>query len=298
MESVIAHGADGIGLYRSEFLFIRPNRFPTEEEQFQAYRRVLESVKGKSVTIRSLDLGGDKVISGFNGINESNPILGWRAVRFCLSRPDIFKAQLRALLRSSVYGNLKIMFPMISGIEELKNILALLEETKDELRRRDIPFDNDVPVGIMIEVPSAALTSDILARYVDFVSIGTNDLIQYTIAVDRENERIAYLYEPFHPGVLRLIRLVVDNCHKKGIQVGMCGEMAGDLNAVVILIGLGLDEFSMSPIVIPEIKKIIRSITISEAEEVVGTIMDMTSFREIDIYMKKWSEKHLDFISY
>lgn len=298
VESVIAHGADGIGLYRSEFLFIRPNRFPTEEEQFQAYRSVLESVKGKSVTIRTVDLGGDKVIPGFNGINESNPILGWRAVRFCLSRPDIFKAQLRAMLRSSVYGNLKIMFPMISGIEELESILTLLEETKDELKGRDVPFNNDIPVGIMIEVPSAAFTSDILARRVDFVSIGTNDLIQYTIAVDRENERIAYLYEPFHPAVLRLIKLIVDNCHEKGIPVGMCGEMAGDLNAAVILIGLGLDELSMSPIVIPEIKKIIRSITIAEAEEVVGTIMAMKSFREIDIYMKQWSGKHLDFISY
>ncbi|HEB10435.1 MAG TPA: phosphoenolpyruvate--protein phosphotransferase [Spirochaetales bacterium] len=298
VESVIAHGADGIGLYRSEFLFIRPNRFPTEEEQFQAYRSVLESVKGKSVTIRTVDLGGDKVIPGFNGINESNPILGWRAVRFCLSRPDIFKAQLRAMLRSSVYGNLKIMFPMISGIEELESILTLLEETKDELKGRDVPFNNDIPVGIMIEVPSAAFTSDILARQVDFVSIGTNDLIQYTIAVDRENERIAYLYEPFHPAVLRLIKLIVDNCHEKGIPVGMCGEMAGDLNAAVILIGLGLDELSMSPIVIPEIKKIIRSITIAEAEEVVGTIMAMKSFREIDIYMKQWSGKHLDFISY
>lgn len=298
VESVIAHGADGIGLYRSEFLFIRPNRFPTEEEQFQAYRSVLESVKGKSVTIRTVDLGGDKVIPGFNGINESNPILGWRAVRFCLSRPDIFKAQLRAMLRSSVYGNLKIMFPMISGIEELESILTLLEETKDELKGRDVPFNNDIPVGIMIEVPSAAFTSDILARQVDFVSIGTNDLIQYTIAVDRENERIAYLYEPFHPAVLRLIKLTVDNCHEKGIPVGMCGEMAGDLNAAVILIGLGLDELSMSPIVIPEIKKIIRSITIAEAEEVVGTIMAMKSFREIDIYMKQWSGKHLDFISY
>lgn len=298
VESVIAHGADGIGLYRSEFLFIRPNRFPTEEEQFQAYRSVLEAVKGKSVTIRTLDLGGDKIIPGFNGINESNPILGWRAVRFCLSRPDIFKAQLRAMLRSSVYGNLKIMFPMISGIEELESVLALLEETKDELKRRDVPFNNDVPVGIMIEVPSAAFTSDILARQVDFFSIGTNDLIQYTIAVDRENERIAYLYEPFHPGVLRLVKLIVDNCHEKGIPVGMCGEMAGDLSAAVILIGLGLDELSMSPIVIPEIKKIIRSITIAEAEEVVGTIMEMKSFREIDIYMKQWSGKHLDFICY
>jgi phosphotransferase system enzyme I (PtsI) len=297
IDSVLAHGADGIGLYRSEFLFILPKRFPAEEEQLSAYAQVLESMKPREVTIRTLDLGGDKIIPGVRSVEESNPILGWRAVRFCLSRPDIFKTQLRALLRASVHGNLKIMFPMISGIEELENTLEVLEQAKSELRAQGHPFDEGVPVGIMIEVPSAAFTSDILARKASFFSIGTNDLIQYTIAVDRENERIAYLYEPFHPGVLRLIRMVIENAHAGGIPVGMCGEMAGDPYAAVVLLGLGLDEFSMSAIGIPEIKRIIRSVTISEAEELVGAIMEMKTYREIDVYVRTWMGERFDFIA-
>jgi len=297
IDSVLAHGADGIGLYRSEFLFIVPKRFPAEEEQLAAYLRVLESMKPREVTIRTLDLGGDKIIPGVRPVEESNPILGWRAVRFCLSRPEIFKTQLRALLRASVHGNLKIMFPMISGVEELESTLEVLEQAKQELRREGHPFDEEIPVGIMIEVPSAAFTSDILAKKVSFFSIGTNDLIQYTIAVDRENERIAYLYEPFHPGVLRLIRMVIDSAHAGGIPVGMCGEMAGDPYAAVILLGLGLDEFSMSAIGIPEIKRIIRSVTVSEAEELVGTIMEMKSYREIDACVRTWMEERFDFIA-
>ncbi len=298
VESVLAHGADGVGLYRSEFLYILPGRFPGEEEQLSAYARVLESMKPRSVTIRTLDLGGDKIIPGVKPGGETNPILGWRAVRFCISRPDVFKSQLRALLRASVHGNLKIMFPMISGIEELNRVLEYLEESKEELRREGLPFDAEVPVGAMIEVPSAAFTSDILAKKVSFFSIGTNDLIQYTIAVDRENERIAYLYQPFHPAVLRLIKLIIDNGHASGIPVGMCGEMAGDTNAAVILLGLGLDEFSMSAIGIPEIKRIIRSVSISEAEEVVGSIMDMRSSAEIAQAVKLWTEERFDFIAY
>lgn len=298
VDSVLAHGADGIGLYRSEFLYILPHRFPLEEEQVAAYKHVLESMNPRSVTIRTLDLGGDKLIPSVKAIDENNPILGWRAVRFCIARPDIFKTQLRALLRASVYGNLKIMFPMISGIEELNLVLELFGEAQEELRKKGVPFKEDIPVGIMIEVPSAAFTSDILAKKVDFFSIGTNDLIQYTIAVDRENERIAYLYEPFHPGVLRMIKLVIDNAHSQGIPVGMCGEMAGDVNASIILLGLGLDEFSMSAIGIPEIKKIIRSVTIAEAEEAAGYIMEMKSYREIDQYMRSWMEEKFDFVSH
>lgn len=298
VSSALAHGADGIGLYRSEFLFIQPNRFPTEEEQYRAYRRVLESMPGRSITIRTLDLGGDKVIPGFKGTNENNPILGWRAVRFCLSRPDVFKTQLRALLRSSMHGRLKIMFPMVSGIEELQSIFALLEESKEELRREGTPFREDIPVGIMIEVPSAAFTSDILARAVDFFSLGTNDLIQYTIAVDRENQRIAYLYEPFHPAVLRIIKLVVDNAHSCGIPVGMCGEMAGDVNAALVLLGLGLDELSMSAISIPEVKRIVRSVTLAEAEQMVSAVMEMNSYREIGEFVQRWMEERFDLVAY
>jgi phosphotransferase system enzyme I (PtsI) len=227
---------------------------------------------------------------------ESNPILGWRAVRFCLSRQDVFLAQLRALLRASVHGNLKLMFPMISGVEELEAVLGVMEQAKQELRARGEAFDEQVPIGIMIEVPSAAFTSDILARRVNFFSIGTNDLIQYLIAVDRENERIAYLYEPFHPGVLRLLKTVIDNAHANGIPVGMCGEMAADPYAAVVLLGLGLDEFSMSSIAIPEIKRIIRSVTLAEAEELAGSVLSMKSQREVDRRVRQWLEERFEFI--
>lgn len=295
-DSALAHGADGVGLFRSEFLYILPKRFPTEEEQLEAYTRVLQAMNPRAVTIRTLDLGGEKIIPGVTPGGESNPILGWRAVRFCISRPQIFKAQLRALLRASTHGNLKIMFPMISGIEELDATLELLDEAKQELVARGERFEQDIPVGIMIEVPSAAFTSDILARRVSFFSIGTNDLIQYMIAVDRENERIAYLYEPFHPAVLRLLKTVVDNAHASGIPVGICGEMAADPYAVVVLLGLGLDEFSMSSIAIPETKRIIRSVTLAEAEDLVGTILEMKSFREIDRHVRSWMEERFEFI--
>ena len=298
VESVLVHGADGIGLYRSEFLFMQPGRVPSEEEQFIAYKSVLESMDGKPVTIRTLDVGGDKFIPSVNNIVENNPLLGWRAIRFCIEHKEFFKYQLRALLRASVFGNLKIMFPMISGVEELEQALNILKETKEELRSEKINFIEKIPVGIMIEVPSAALTSDILARKVDFFSIGTNDLIQYTIAVDRGNEKIASLYEPFHPGVLRLIQMVIENAHKQGLSVSMCGEMAGDIYSSVILLGLGLDVYSMSAISIPEIKRIIRSVSMTDAEELVGTIMSMKSFGDIDQYVKNWMEEKFDIIKY
>ncbi|MCD6120575.1 MAG: phosphoenolpyruvate--protein phosphotransferase [Spirochaetales bacterium] len=298
VNSVIFHGADGIGLFRSEFLYIQPNKFPDEEEQCRAYKSVLESLKGKSVTIRTLDLGGDKQVPGLNMTEEKNPILGWRAIRYCLSQPDFFKIQLRALLRASVHGNLKIMFPMISGVEEVEHSLEIYETAKKELKAEGIEFNENIPIGIMIEIPSAAVTTDILAKKVDFFSIGTNDLIQYTIAVDRGNERIAYLYEPFHPGVLRLIQLTIENGHKQGIPVGMCGEMASNPLATVILLGMGLDEFSMSSISIPEIKRIIRSTAILDAEEVVGNIMEMKSYSEITKYLKNWMREYFDFETY
>jgi len=297
-ESVIAHGADGIGLYRTEYLFMEPGDFPSEEVQFEEYSRVLRAMEGKGgVTLRTLDIGGDKVIAGMEGIDEQNPILGWRAVRFCLSRKDIFTTQLRAMLRASVYGDLKIMFPMISGVRELDNVLKVLNSVKKELKKEGIAFNEKIPIGIMIEVPSAALISDVLAKRVDFFSIGTNDLIQYTIAVDRGNEKIAYLYEPFHPGVLRLLKIIVENAHSAGIPVGMCGEMAGYPLAAVLLLGLGLDIYSMSAFTIPEIKEIIRSVSVMEAEELVGIISEMKSAHEIDGYIRKWMNERFDLIS-
>jgi phosphotransferase system enzyme I (PtsI) len=296
-ESAIAHGADGIGLYRSEFLFLRNAGLPSEDEQYEAYSRVLGAMGDKVVTIRTLDLGGDKTMSELKDIDEANPILGWRAIRLCLSREDIFTSQLRAILRASIHGNLQIMFPMISGIEELEKAIEVLEGVKDSLRRDGVAFKEEVPIGIMIETPSAALTSDILARQVDFFSIGTNDLIQYVIAVDRGNERIAYLYEPFHPAVLRLIKVVVDHAHDMGIPVAMCGEMAGDPLASVILLGLGLDGFSMSAFSIPEVKKIIRTVSLWEAEELVGTISEMRSVVEIDDYVNNWMHERFDIVT-
>ena len=222
------------------------------------------------------------------GLGEDNPILGWRAVRFCLSRKDIFRVQLRALLRASAYGKLKIMFPMISGPEELEQVMLVLEQVKDECRKAEIPFDEDIDIGTMIEVPSAALCTDILAPKTDFFSIGTNDLIQYTIAVDRGNDKIAYLYQPFHPGVLRLIQMIVEKGHAAGIPVAMCGEMAGDPLSTVLLLGMGLDEFSMSPQSLLEIKNIIRSVTLTEAQELVRTVMRMDSYININTYVREW----------
>ncbi len=291
VESVQAHGADGVGLFRSEFLFLQPRRTPSEVEQIRAYSSVLQAMGGKQVTIRTLDLGGDKVIPEMEGLAEKNPILGWRAIRFCLSRTDIFRTQLRALLRSSVHGDLRIMFPMISGIEELDLAMEMLETVKDDLRREGQPFREDLPVGCMIEVPSAAITADVLAKRVKFFSIGTNDLIQYTIAVDRGNEKIAYLYEPFHPGVLRLIRQVIDAGHRAGISVNMCGEMAGDPFATVLLLGMGLDEFSMSAFSIPEVKRIIRSVSMTDAEALVQAALSMSSAREINEHVRCWMEE-------
>lgn len=289
--NLMSHGADGVGLYRSEFLFLGSGALPGEEEQFRAYRSVLEAMNPRPVTIRTLDVGGDKLSAGIDHRDEKNPILGWRAIRMCLSEEDLFRTQLRALLRASAFGNLQIMFPMISGMPELTRALTLLDAVRRELKNEKVEVASHVPVGVMIEVPSAALIADSLARKADFFSIGTNDLIQYTLAVDRGNERVAYLYEPFHPGVLRLLRMIIESGHREGIPVAMCGEMAGDPLATVVLLGLGLDQFSMGSVGIPEVKHIIRSVSMAEAEELVGSIVDMRSAQEIDDtvrgYMKK-----------
>ncbi len=298
VDALKAYGAEGIGLYRSEFLFLHPGRLPTEDLQHEAYGRVLRAMTGKTVTIRTLDLGGDKIIPDLVDSAEKNPLLGWRAIRFCLSRVQVFKTQLRAMLRASVQGKLKIMFPMISGVEELSAALEIVEEVKQDLKRAKVKFDENVSVGCMIEIPSAAMTSDILAKKVDFFSIGTNDLIQYSVAVDRGNPKTAYLYEPFHPAVLRLIKMTIDNAHAVGLPVGMCGEMAGDPLATVILLGLGLDEFSMTPSSIPEVKKIIRSVSMAEAEEIVGDVMEMRAGKDVDGFVRQLMEKRFDVVSY
>lgn len=285
-ESVNSHGADGIGLYRSEFLYLNRADLPSEDEQCQAYRKVVREMAPKPVIVRTFDLGGDKFLSHLDMPHEMNPFLGWRAIRFCLARPEIFREQLRAILRASAHGKLRMMYPMISGIGELKEANKLLEEAKGELRAKRVSFDEDIEVGAMIEIPSAALTSDILAAEVDFFSIGTNDLIQYALAVDRINEKIAYLYEPTHPAVLRLIKTVIDNGHAQKIWVGMCGEMAGDPLLTPVLVGLGLDEISTSPVMVPEIKRIIRAISHEECCEIAQFALTLRTASEVTHFLR------------
>ncbi|MDD5355561.1 MAG: phosphoenolpyruvate--protein phosphotransferase, partial [Candidatus Omnitrophica bacterium] len=241
----------------------------------------------ESVIIRTLDLGGDKFLSQLQIPHDMTPFLGWRAIRFCLARPDIFKTQLRAILRASQYGNLKIMYPMISGVEELKQANKLLEESKKELRARKIAYDEGLKVGVMIEVPSAALTCDILAKEAAFFSIGTNDLIQYSLAVDRTNEKVAYLYEPTHPAVLRLIKSIIEAGHKAGINVGMCGEMSGEPAFALLLLGLGLDEFSMPAIAVSRIKQIIRLVNFKDAQDIAHKALDLSESKEVEKFAKE-----------
>jgi len=286
IESVISHGARGIGLYRTEYLFLARDELPSEDEQFEAYRSVAEKIYPNSVIIRTADLGGDKSPLALQIPEEDNPFLGWRAIRICLKETSMFKAQLRAILRASLAGNVKIMFPMITCIEELNQCLDLLAEAKQELSTNGQAFNPNIEVGTMIEVPSAAIMTSVIASKVDFLSIGTNDLIQYTLAADRGNERIAYLYENFPPAVIRLIKQIVDNGHRKGVWVGMCGEMASDPRAILILIGLGLDELSVSPIALPAIKHIIRSIRYSEAAKIAQKVMQMETALDIRDYIE------------
>jgi len=281
VESVLQCGAIGVGLFRTEFLFINRSDLPDEEEQFVAYRKVTESLAPDPVIIRTLDLGGDKLLSHVNVAEEMNPFLGWRAIRLCLQEKDLFRTQLRAILRASVFGNLKIMYPMISGVEELEAANVLLDECREQLRDEGVAFAEDVEIGVMIETPSAAMIADSLARRVKFFSIGTNDLIQYALAVDRLNEKIAHLYEPTHPGILRLIKATVDAGQAHGIWTGICGEMAGDLAAVPLLLGLGVSELSVTPSMVPRVKMLIRSIEMSEARKLVEFALDSDSPKEI-----------------
>ncbi|MDN5311777.1 MAG: phosphoenolpyruvate-protein phosphotransferase system enzyme [Thermoanaerobacteraceae bacterium] len=281
VKGALENGAEGVGLYRTEFLYMDRENLPSEEEQFKAYKEVAESMAPRPIIIRTLDIGGDKKLPYLEMPDELNPFLGWRAIRMCLDRPHILKTQLRAILRASHYGNLKIMYPMVSRAEEIRKANAILEEARQELRAEGIPFDENLEVGIMVEIPSAAVIADILAKEVDFFSIGTNDLIQYTLAVDRMNEHISILYEPLHPAVLRLIKNVIDASHKAGKWTGMCGEMAGDVTAAPILLGMGLDEFSMSASSIPQVKKIIRSLSYDEAKQIAEKALSLEKPEEI-----------------
>ena len=285
-KNALTMGAQGIGLYRTEFLYMENDELPAEDVQFEEYKKVAQDMKGKPVIIRTMDIGGDKELKCLDLPSEMNPFLGYRAIRISLNRPDIFKVQLRALLRASAFGDIHIMYPMIASVEEVKQANAMLDECKEELTAEGKEFNKDIKVGIMIEVPAAAVISPILAKYVDFFSIGTNDLCQYTLAVDRMNEAIGSLYQPLHPGVLRLIKHVIDASHEQGKFTGMCGELASDPVATMILLGLGLDEFSMTASSIPLIKNILRSVSKAECEEVANKALTMDTAEEITTYAK------------
>lgn len=282
LPAVQAHGAEGVGLYRSEFLYLNRPDLPGEEEHFAVYRAVAAEMHPRPTVIRTLDFGGDKLASAIQLAAEENPSLGLRAIRLCLHRPDIFRPQLRAILRASAFGTLRIMYPMISGVAELRAANAILEDVKAELRRQGIAFDPAIQVGAMIETPSAAVTADLLAREVDFFSVGTNDLIQYSLAIDRINEQVAYLYEPLHPAVLRMLRGVVSAAHNEGIWISMCGEMASDPLHGLLLVGLGFDELSMTPGAIPLMKRIIRSVTYGQAAEVAQRLFGCATAQEVE----------------
>lgn len=288
LEGLIKNDAEGVGLYRTEFLYMdKEDDFPSEEEQYEAYKAVLEGMNGKPIVIRTLDIGGDKELKYFKMDEEMNPFLGYRAIRLCLDRTDIFKTQLRALYRASVHGKLRIMFPMISSLEELLKSKEIIKEVLVEMDAEGIEYAKDVEVGMMIEIPSAAVISDILAKHVDFFSIGTNDLIQYTCAVDRMNQKISYLYNQFNPAVLRLIKMVIDNAHKEGKWVGMCGEAAGDQRMIPILLGMGLDEFSMSPISILPARKFITSVKYEDMKKFANEVLTMGTAEDIKDYVDK-----------
>ncbi len=281
IEAVIANGAEGVGLFRTEFLFISRDSLPNEEEQHKVYRQVAAALKPNPVIIRTLDLGGDKFASHLNLAQEMNPFLGWRAIRFCLAQPELFRTQLRAILRASAEGNVKMMYPMISGLDELNQANAHVEKCKAELRAEKIPFDEKLEIGAMVEIPSAALIAETLAKRLKFFSIGSNDLIQYTLAADRTNEKVSHLYEPTHPAILRLIKMTVDAAHAHGVWAGVCGEIAGDPVLAPLLIGLGVDELSAAPTVVPQVKYIVRRLKLAEAQALAAFALECESPTEI-----------------
>ena len=285
VDMVLENDAEGIGLFRSEFIFMNRDHQPTEDEQYEQYKEVLVKMGDKPVIIRTLDIGGDKNVPYIDIPKEMNPFLGYRAIRLCLGNVEVFRTQLRAILRASVYGNVKIMVPMISTMKELKDSKKILQQAKDELTREGIKFKDDIEIGIMIEIPSAAIISDLLAREVDFFSIGTNDLIQYTMAVDRMNSKLSYLYSQYHPALLRLIKGIIDNAHNAGIQVGMCGEAAGDPKLIPVFIGMGLDEFSMNAPSILRSRYIVRNANKKDMEIIARNTLDMENALEVEEYL-------------
>ena len=284
---IMEYGGDGIGLFRTEFLYMDRQELPNEEEQFTAYKTVLETMQGKPTVVRTLDIGGDKTLPYLKFDHEMNPFLGYRAVRLCLDRKDIFRTQLRALLRASVYGNLKVMFPMIATLDEFREAKALLLEEKQKLIDEGIAVSDSIEVGMMVEIPSAAVIADLFAQEADFMSIGTNDLIQYTLAADRMNEKISYLYQPYHPAIIKLVKNVIEAAHQHGKWVGMCGEMAGDEIAIPILLALGLDEFSMSGPSILNTRAQIANLSKAELEKHLDEIFTLTTATDVEAYVRK-----------
>ncbi len=289
------NGAEGVGLYRTEFLFMDRDQLPTEEEQFQAYKAVVEAMKNRLVILRTMDIGGDKELPYMNLPKEMNPFLGWRAIRIALDRREILNAQLRAVLRASAFGKLAVMFPMIISVEEIRELKSVLETLKQQLREEGKAFDENIQVGVMVETPSAAVNAKFLAKEVDFFSIGTNDLTQYTLAVDRGNELISHLYNPLTPSVLSLIKQVIDASHAEGKWTGMCGELAGDEKATILLLGMGLDEFSMSSISVPKIKKLIRNVNYQDAQDLAKEVLLQPTAADVDQLIENFlSEKALN----
>ncbi|MEJ7541179.1 phosphoenolpyruvate--protein phosphotransferase [Staphylococcus intermedius] len=291
LEGVHNNGAEGIGLYRTEFLYMGRDNMPTEDEQFEAYKKVLESMEGKRVVVRTLDIGGDKELPYLNLPEEMNPFLGYRAIRLCLDQPEIFRPQLRALLRASAYGKLNIMFPMVATIQEFRDAKALLLEEKENLKQEGVEVSDDIELGIMVEIPATAALADVFAKEVDFFSIGTNDLIQYTMAADRMSERVSYLYQPYNPSILRLIKQVIDASHQEGKWTGMCGEMAGDETAIPLLIGLGLDEFSMSATSILKARRQIKDLSRTEMVQLADRALNCATVDEVVDLVKEKTTK-------
>ncbi|MBE0343273.1 phosphoenolpyruvate--protein phosphotransferase, partial [Paenibacillus sp. 28ISP30-2] len=287
VKSVLENGGEAVGLYRTEFLYMGRDRLPTEEEQFNAYKTVLEKMEGKPVVVRTLDIGGDKELPYLNLPKEMNPFLGFRAIRLCLEEQKIFRTQLRALLRASSYGNLKIMFPMIATLSEFREAKAILLEEKEKLAANGVKAADNIEIGMMVEIPSTAVMADQFAKEIDFFSIGTNDLIQYTLAADRMNERVSYLYQPYNPAILRLILMVIDAAHKEGKWVGMCGEMAGDPMAIPLLLSLGLDEFSMSATSILPARTQIKELASEHAQSIKEAVLSMKTSEEVIEFVKR-----------